>query len=100
MPTGKIKFFSLEKGFGFIKPDDGSEDLFVHRSKLTDEVAAALKGDDQVSYEIGERASKKFAEAVSVIATAPVQRGPMRAKTRPLDEDEEFEREWGLRRAP
>lgn len=51
MATGKVKFFNTEKGFGFIKPDDGGNDLFVH---ITGVEGDALKEDDQVEYEVGE----------------------------------------------
>jgi CspA family cold shock protein len=49
--TGKVKFFNDEKGFGFITPDDGSKDMFVHISGVD---GASLSEDDQVEYEVGE----------------------------------------------
>jgi CspA family cold shock protein len=51
MATGKVKFFNDQKGFGFITPDDGGKDLFVHVSAVA---AGTLREDDQVEYEVGE----------------------------------------------
>jgi CspA family cold shock protein len=61
MATGTVKFFNNSKGFGFIKPDDGGEDLFVHVTGLIDE---DLRENDKVSYEV-ER-GKKGLNAVRV----------------------------------
>ena len=63
MATGTVKWFSDEKGFGFIVPDEGGKDLFVHRSNvMTDD--HSLRDDQRVEYEIGE--GRKGPEATEV----------------------------------
>ncbi len=54
MNTGKVKWFSSEKGFGFITPDDGGTDLFVHHSEIQVSGYASLDEDQKVSYEVGQ----------------------------------------------
>jgi cold shock protein len=60
MSEGKVKFFNKAKGFGFITPDEGSEDIFVHESGLIDKI----KDNDKVRFET-ER-GKKGLNAVRV----------------------------------
>ena len=57
---GTVKFFNETKGFGFIKPSDSSQDIFVHSSGLVDEI----RENDEVEYEV-ER-GKKGLNAVKV----------------------------------
>ena len=52
METGKVKFFNEEKGFGFITPDNGGQDIFVHVTGLA--AGGSLADNDAVEYEIGE----------------------------------------------
>ncbi len=63
VPTGTVKWFNEEKGFGFILPDSGSKDLFVHRSNV-DTPDRMLQEAQKVEYEIGE--GRKGPEAISV----------------------------------
>ena len=50
MTTGTVKWFSDDKGFGFIVPDDGSKDLFVHHSEITGNGFKTLAEGAKVSY--------------------------------------------------
>ena len=64
MATGTVKWFSDEKGFGFITPDDGSRDLFVHFSAISGDGYRSLAEGAKVSYE--EEAGPKGPKAASV----------------------------------
>ncbi len=50
MSNGTVKFFNNAKGFGFIAPDDGSKDVFVHANGLTDEI----REGDKVTFDVEE----------------------------------------------
>ena len=52
MATGTVKWFSSEKGFGFITPDDGSADVFVHFSAIQGEGYRNLDENQKVEYEV------------------------------------------------
>ncbi|MFD1095916.1 cold-shock protein [Salegentibacter chungangensis] len=60
MQEGTVKFFNSSKGFGFIKPADGNEDIFVHQSGLIDEI----REDDKVQFEV--KPGQKGMNAVNV----------------------------------
>ena len=54
MSTGIVKWFNSSKGFGFIAPDDGGDDLFVHHSEIKTSGYATLEENQKVEFEIGE----------------------------------------------
>lgn len=63
--TGTVKWFNGNKGFGFIVPDDGGDDLFVHHSEIKTSGYATLEEGQKVEFEIGE--GKKGPCATNVI---------------------------------
>ncbi len=64
MPTGTVKWFSDEKGFGFITPDEPGKDLFVHHSAILADGYRSLAEGARVSYE--SEAGQKGPKAVNV----------------------------------
>lgn len=64
MPTGTVKWFNTEKGYGFIAPDEGDRDLFVHQTGV--DPSHPIKEGDQVSFET--ESSPKGPRAIHVRA--------------------------------
>ena len=67
MPTGTVKWFSDEKGYGYITPDDGSKDLFVHQSAIVGDGFRSLQEGAKVTY--NAEAGDKGPRAVDVQAS-------------------------------
>ena len=59
--TGTVKWFNADKGYGFIKPDQGGDDVFVHVSAVEASGLGKLEDGQKVSYEIVENRGKKSA---------------------------------------
>jgi CspA family cold shock protein len=66
MATGIVKWFNEEKGYGFISPDDGGKDLFVHYSDISGSGYRSLQADQHVRYEVGQGQKGPQAMNVSV----------------------------------
>ena len=61
MATGTVKWFNTTKGYGFIQPDDGGKDVFVHISAVQQAGWRGLNEGQKVSYELSTEKGKTFA---------------------------------------
>ncbi|MFM9974006.1 MAG: cold-shock protein [Beijerinckiaceae bacterium] len=70
MATGTVKWFNSQKGFGFIQPDDGGQDVFVHISAVERAGLYGLNEGQKISYEIvaDRRSGKSSADQLKVQA--------------------------------
>ena len=67
MASGKVKWFNAQKGFGFIQPDDGGKDVFVHISAVERAGLSALKDGQAVSYDVQQDRGKAAAANLKVL---------------------------------
>ena len=65
--TGLVKWFNAEKGFGFISPEDGSKDVFVHFSAIQNDGFKSLDEGQRVEFEV-QANSAKGPSAINVVA--------------------------------
>ena len=66
MATGKIKWFDTKKGFGFISPDDGGKDAFLHVSALQAANIQSVNDGQAVEYELTEQRGKMAASNIQI----------------------------------
>ena len=67
MATGTVKWYNAQKGFGFIAPDDGGKDVFVHFRAINADGYKVLKEGQKVSFEVTDGQKGPQAENVTVI---------------------------------
>ena len=69
MLTGKVKWFNSQKGYGFISPDNGTKDIFVHISAIEKSGISSLNENDKVSYDEARNNGKISAANIKLLNT-------------------------------
>ena len=67
MQNGTVEWFDLDKGYGFIKPEDGSEDIFVHISEVERAGHSTLSNDQAIKYELQNKHGKLSATNIELV---------------------------------
>jgi CspA family cold shock protein len=67
MAVGTVKWFNADKGFGFIAPDDGGDDIFAHFSAISSNGFRSLEENQRVEFEVGQGRKGPQAENIRVI---------------------------------
>lgn len=67
MATGTVKWFNTNKGYGFIAPDEGGKDVFVHITALEQSGIRQLDDGQKISYEVAENRGKEAASNIQLI---------------------------------
>jgi len=84
MPTGTVKFFNSSKGYGFIQPDDGGNDAFVHISAVERSGMIGLSENQRIAYDLEEDRRGKMS-AINLKAPEDAG-GPSQADEQPADQ--------------
>lgn len=66
MTTGTVKWFNTTKGYGFIAPDDGSKDVFIHISEVQKAGLTGLKDGQKISFDLAESRGKQAATNIKL----------------------------------
>jgi CspA family cold shock protein len=67
MAIGTVKWFNAQKGFGFIQPEDGSKDVFVHVSAVERAGIGSLREGQKISYEVQQDRGKSSAGNLKIV---------------------------------
>ena len=73
MATGTVKWFSVARKYGFIVPDEGDKEVFVHMSALTTAEITHLDDGARVSFDLDETAERRSAVNLVLLAAAPAE---------------------------
>jgi len=100
MATGRVKWFDTTKRYGFITPDDGGTDVFLHVSDVADPARPTIEPGVRLQYSLERKGDRISAQDVT---PAPVDKVassvPGSNVLAEPDFNDDFEKEWGLRRS-